>query len=168
MVVILAFSFNLRGKEPGLSNEAIGREIKRYISEDFWSNSSEPIFILSQWEVDKVLKSIKVGSDFVVRFHHVMEKYLDTKEVAEQMYGFINKHKMLAGNDFYACAAAHQDHMPRVLRTLKKIGINAKPMPMKEKIPYDPKGDQWWTRARWRFLLREWLIARPLEFLGLV
>jgi len=103
----------------------------------------------------------------VVRFHRVAKKYLDTREVTAQMHLFAKTKKMF-GADTQVYAAAHQDHMPRVLRTLKKLGINAKPMPTMKEIPYDHDGDQWWTRARWRFLLREWLVVRLLEILGLI
>ena len=55
----------------------------------------------------------------MVRFHRVAKKYLDTREVTAQMHLFAKTKKMF-GADTQVYAAAHQDHMPRVLRTLKK------------------------------------------------
>ncbi len=141
--VVLGFSFGHRGQEPGLSNEALAKAIKEF----------SPNIISLQWEIGKALKRLGVNPDHEVLAHHKEGQYLDTKEVARQMKGFLQSSNLI-GEDIYI--AAHQGHLHRCIRILKSFEIEAKPLVAK--IPYDPKSHQIWTRSPLIFHARKWII----------
>ncbi len=141
MRIVLGFSFGNRGREPGISNEAMAKAIQQFRAN----------IILVQWEIGKALRKLGIVPHREISVHQKSRHYLDTEEVARQMTEFIQKENLI-GEGIYVMA--HNDHLPRCLRILKKkFGIEA--IPIIAEIPYDPKCRQFWTRSRWLFRLHE-------------
>lgn len=143
MKVVLGFSFGHRGQEPGISNKAIAKAIRNFT----------PDVISVQWEIGESLKRLEINPHHEIQAHRNQGQYLDTKEIAWQMNEFLRSTNLI-NEDIYV--AAHQDHLPRCIRTLKNFGIEAKPLAAK--IPYDPKSHQIWTCSPLISRVREWLI----------
>lgn len=147
---VLGFSFGLRGIEPGLSNESMAQVIKNSYAEAVKS---------VQWEIGNALNKLGIEADHrITKNITVPGKYLDTEEVAKQMKDFLATQPDITD----IRVIAHDKHMPRVLKTLKKFGINAKPG--SANIPYDPESSQIWTRSPFLFKIRE-LMAWPFYIL---
>lgn len=147
--VIIAQSLGLRGKKPGISNEALAKIV-------FNLHYRYGLPLVLQWEIaDCLPHTVKAG---VVRQHQEKEEYLDTHEVLSQEWEICTKKGWTR-----AIVVAHQDHMWRVVRTAENIGFHAVPANVRN-IPYDSLSSQSWTRSRARFILRE-IGARFFYFL---
>jgi len=147
-LIVLGFSFGHRGQEPGVSNEMIARIIQRFT----------PDIICVQWEIGKALRRLNVIPNHEIFQRHKGGRYFNTEDVAQVMISFLSRHD-LTGEEIYI--AAHQDHLPRVSRILRKLEIHAQPIPSDMKVPFDPKSHQIWTRSAILFRIRE-LLAFPL------
>ena len=86
----------------------------------------------------------------IIHKHRVKGKYLDTIEVLEQA-------KEICGENKEVILVAHQDHMPRCIKTARMMGFD--PTEAIGFIPYDSSSEnrQWWTRNKRFFLIWEFL-----------
>lgn len=141
---IVTLSFGLRPEnKPGRSNEKLA-EWSEYLHREY----NLPLVL--QWEIaDCLLEPEKTKTAKVIREHRIKGKYLDTYEVLSQAKDFCDEKgwkKILL--------AAHQDHLPRAIKTAKKLGFVVK-ISRVVKFPYDSLSVQPWTRNKWRFKLHE-------------
>lgn len=135
--VIIAQSFGLREKDPGLSNKALANYVKH-----LHLKYSLPLVL--QWEIADCLPDMpKAG---VIRHHRTKGEYLDTREVLIQA-------KEICQSKIWSRAliVAHPDHMWRVARTAEKLGFIVV-IADTGSIPYDKDSTQWWTKGRGHFL----------------
>lgn len=148
--VVIALSFGcLEGGPGGKSNEALA-VITRSIA------SAYHLPAIAQWEIaDSILGFPK---EYKVRKHHVEGKYLDSYEVLLQAHLRCNSMAW-----FKAIILAHPDHLWRCVKIAERLGFEVLTIGT-GCVPYDPKSTQWWTRGKFRFILRE----IPARFLYLL
>lgn len=158
-VILLGFAFGHRGKEPGLSNKALAESILKHLAA-----TNSDVIVSVQWEIGTVLRKLGIEPNHEVR-KHLLKKgvYLSTEEVARQMADFL---KQWTDVPHLAFAFAQDDHMSRVLNTLRKYGIKAKPGC--KNIPYDPESHQIWTRSPLFSKSKEFLLWPIYKYFGQV
>jgi hypothetical protein len=147
---IFCQSFGLRKNEPGMSNFYLAHLILQW--HNFYKNVHDchiPLIIQKDC-ADAFTEDIKI--DKIISQHRNPEKYLDSYEVSWQGAKFCREKNLKTVLVF-----AHPDHIWRVMRTLKKLGLDAVAADTSG-TPYDPKSIQPWTRSRLRFLSREILV----------
>ena len=146
--VIIAQSFGFRrddsGLSPGLSNEGIARKVL-----DAALRCGLPMIL--QWEIaDALLTKPKELSLYIIREHRDKGEYLDTEEVLFQTKEIMDERGWKRAMVF-----AHPWHIWRVKKQAEKAGIEVIIPPWLNSIPFDPKSDQWWTRNKFVWRLRE-------------
>jgi len=116
--------------------------------------------IISQWEIADIIKKAKNHLKAVVLEHRIKGKYLDTKEVAEQM--MIEMKKQIWNN---VVIIAHPLHVWRCVKVLEKLGTEEIIIPDGlEIIPFDFQSEQWHTRSFPLWVVKE-IPARIFYFL---
>jgi hypothetical protein len=138
--VILAQSFGQAEEGPGLTNQQLAQVVR-----DLHQRTGARLVL--QREVAEALPDLPM--DLVVRRHRTPGQYLDTREVLLQSRGYC-----AACGWTKAIVVAHPDHLWRVARTARRLGLQVI-LPDTRQVTYDPKSTQEWTRSRWRFLPRE-------------
>ncbi|MFA6416784.1 MAG: hypothetical protein WCW61_01180 [Patescibacteria group bacterium] len=144
---IFCQSFGPRKNEPGMSNFYLAACILRVYN--FYKNAHDchvPLIIQKDC-ADAFTEDIKI--DKIISQHRNPNTYLDSYEVSRQCAEFCTQKGFKTVLVF-----AHPDHIWRVMKTLKKLGLNAAAADTSG-TPYDPKSIQPWTRSRLRFLIRE-------------
>jgi len=144
--VVIALSFGRRACEPGTSNKSLAESVKR-LHEKYGIPlilQKEIAFLLCSFEKAGIIKEHRK-----YKRNGKTKKYLDTYEVLAQA-------KEICKDKGWKkiTLVAHQDHLPRVIRTAKKLNFTVSIFLLKN-VPYDEKSIQSWTRTRWRFCLRE-------------
>ena len=146
VIIAQSFGFRFDGTKlsPGLSNEEIARRV--------WGAALEyKLPMILQWEVADALPTrLKESVLEVVRKHRTEGEYLDTEEVL-----FQTKKIMDENNWKKAVIYAHPLHIWRVKKQAEKVGIEVIIPQWLDSIPFDPKSEQWWTRNKFVWKLRE-------------
>ncbi len=146
---VVALSCGGREREPGKSpwdpiNDAIARRAARYAK-------LMNVPILAQWEVADILPYPHKAA-FRVTKHRKEGKYLDTREVMDQIHDYA-KAKGITN----IAIVAHPLHLSRVALVARKLGFNAYAI-YSPNISLDPHSKQWWTRTPLLFRMRERLV----------
>ena len=76
--------------------------------------------------------------------------YVDTRTIALQMAEIVHRENYLR-----VVVVAHPRHMGRVVRTLARLGVSARPAANVADAPFDPLSVQPWTRGPVRWRIRE-------------
>ena len=143
-------SFGPQKDNPGISNIFLSDCIV-----STYNKSPKPLII----QEDAALAfPPNISIDFVISKHHVPGEYLDSYEVSRQGVEYCKQHGYETLLVF-----AHPDHIWRVMKTLKKLGIHAIAADTRG-TPYDPLSVQIWTRSKWIFLPRE-ILTRMFYYL---
>lgn len=145
MKVVLGFSCGHRGKDPGLSNEAMAKVIQQLA----------PDIISVQVQIGQALRTLGVAPNHEVSVHQKHGRYLDTEEVARQMLAFLHGCGM---HDKDISVVAHPIHLPRCVSILRKIGVRSLVSAIYATIPCDPQSHHFWTRSP--------ILIRAHEILG--
>lgn len=142
--VIICLSFGKRTSEVGLSNKFL---ITKIIN--FYKKNPLPLIIQKDC-ADYFPKDIKINK--IISNHSKSGKYLNTQEVLRQSiyYCFKNNFKK-------ALVFAHTHHIPRIKNDFAYFNFDFKIADTKG-CPYDPKSSQIWTRNKYYFLLREFIV----------
>jgi hypothetical protein len=143
--VVGAFSFAFLKDGFGRSNKEMARVV-----EDIHKGWDLPI--MSQWEIAYAVQDqeSKKALETIIEKHREEGKYLDTLEVAEQMAEQMKKRgrkKILV--------VAHPLHVWRAVKILQKLGVKALVAPLLWSVPFEPKSEQWWTRNRFFWTIKE-------------
>jgi hypothetical protein len=140
---VLAFSFGKRSESdhPGKSNEQLARVLLRLES---------PPAMVVQHEIATALPDGETPARVVLP---ATEDYVDTRQVAEQaLVSFDPRRRGVL------MIVAHPNHAPRAGAVCRKLGFEPVFPPCLEKVLFDRQSDQWWTRGRARWMLRETLV----------
>ena len=144
---IVAFSFGARRCGPGHSN-AFLIKIASCLSRKY------ELPIIAQSNIgDHISNSV-----YTIRESRRPGQYLDTYEVAFQIYELCKEHGFKE-----VLVLAHPDHAWRCKKTLEKLGLNTCVIDTSA-CPYDSLSTQEWTRNRLLFIPRE-IFARVLYLL---
>lgn len=143
--VIGAFAFAFLKHGPGRSNEVMAQILERLFK-------LYNLPIISQWEIDDAIQDQGVKSHVVKRIekHRAQGKYLDTLEVAVQMV-----EKMKRQGWKKVVTVAHPLHVWRVARILERLEVEPIISPYLWSVPFEPKSEQWWTRNRILWTIKE-------------
>lgn len=153
-LVILSFGMGKGADNYGDSNEALAK---------IAAETGLPI--IAQWEIARILEK-KYNVPTILSVEKIGNKYLDTFDVLKEAKVLMNV------NGFTnAVFIGHQIHLPRILLSAHKMGFEVEPkesfdLVMNQKIPYDKKSTQWWTRSELRFVAREIIYTSYLTLAG--
>lgn len=150
MKIIIGFSFGSRNGWPNKSTQAIAELIAVFVQGRRYDYT-----LIAQWEVAKALELYHVTCDHVVWSRPTGHGYLRTTDVVDSAIKFMVDNDLDEASEVYA--AAHPDHVDRCIADLRCGWLpRAKPI-TKVNMAYDPQSNQIWVRARWRFLVWNFL-----------
>lgn len=142
--VIFCLSFGKRSSGLSLSNKFLLDKVK-----EFRKRYPLPVII----QADCVDDSLQNSSDIrVIREHRVAGMYLDTVEVIRQFIDLYEKN-----NYEKVFVFAHPDHLKRISGLLSHYNLIFEIVSTKG-CPYDIKSSQIWTRNKFLFTAREFVV----------
>jgi len=145
---VLGFAFGRLGEEPniqpGISNEELARFARKHFPN---------LPAILQQEVADVYELLTPAPVLRVDRHRQEDKYLDTREVADQA-------RLLMGQRGWQVALllAHGYHVPRALRICTRLGLCTVVPAGLEEIPFCTDSSQSWTRSAGAWYRRERLV----------
>jgi hypothetical protein len=147
---VIAVTFGLRDKQPGLSNEAMAQVAYHHYCEN-------GLALVLQEEIAANLASRYVAG----RMSAVQEngKYHDTAESIREAAAICRQQGWPR-----VLVVGHRHHAWRVAKCAEKQGLEVVGI-HSDGIPYDPKSTQKWCRRAWRYVPYELLLARPYYLL---
>lgn len=140
--VIGAFSLGFLKNDPGLSNEVMARFVEKLFN-------IHQLHIISQWEITDAMRVTLIPIKNIHE-HRIKGKYLDTLEVAAQMVEEMKKQGWKK-----IVVVAHPLHVWRCVKILQKLGVEPIIPARLKTIPFDPRSEQWWTRNRILWTIKE-------------
>lgn len=142
--VIGAFSLGCSKYGLGLSNEVMAEFV-----EELHRVHDKDLTTILQWEIANSIKDIFLSIK-PISAPQIKRKYLDTLEVAAQMVKEMRSHSWKK-----VIVVAHSLHIWRMVKVLKKLGVEPIIPARLETIPFDPGSEQWWTRNRFLWTIKE-------------